>query len=304
MGTIVAASVIATIPLLFAGIAGVVASRSGVLNIGLEGLLLSGAFAAAWATAATESEILGVAFTLAVGGALGLLLGLVTVGARADQVVTGIAFNLLALGVTSFLFDIITNNQGLSALSVGSPGSRIRLPGLASLPWLGPVFNQHWLAYVAYITVPIVSLAIFRTGLGVRLRSCGEFAEGAQATGVPVLRVRVLAMTVSGTLAALGGAYLVLGDIRLFQQNASGGRGYIAIAIIILGRWTPYGAFVAAAAFGTSVALSFQLQAKGVPIPGELLLALPYIVTLVAVVAAGGRARPPIEEGKPLYLAR
>ena len=302
MTEIIAASVLAAVPFLLAALGGIIAERAGVLNLGLEGLMLSAALVAAWAAASADTEVAGVLAAVGLGLALGLLLGGVMVALRGDQVVVGIAFNILALGLTSYALDVITGRGGLQALSVPSGSVTVRIPGLADIPWIGALFDQHYLAYVAYILVPTIFYLLFRTGLGTRLRACGEFAEGAKATGINVMRWRILAMGASGVLAALAGAYLVLGDIRLFQQNASGGRGYIALAVIILGRWTPFGALAAAVLFGVSVAISFEVQARGIGIPSQVVIAMPYIITLIAIAIAGKRARPPAEEGKRLQL--
>jgi len=299
---IIAASVLAAVPFLLAALGGIIAERAGVLNIGLEGLMLSAALVAAWAAASADTEVAGVMAAVGLGLALGLLLGGIMVALRGDQVVVGIAFNILALGLTSYALDVITGRGGLQALSVPSGSVTVRIPGLADIPWIGALFDQHYLAYVAYILVPTIFYLLFRTGLGTRLRACGEFAEGAKATGINVMRWRILAMGASGVLAALAGAYLVLGDIRLFQQNMSGGRGYIALAVIILGRWTPFGALAAAVLFGASVAISFEVQARGIGIPSQVVIAMPYIITLIAIAIAGKRARPPAEEGKRLQL--
>lgn len=302
MTEIIAASVLAAVPFLLAALGGIIAERAGVLNIGLEGLMLSAALVAAWAAASADTEVAGVMAAVGLGLALGLLLGGIMVALRGDQVVVGIAFNILALGLTSYALDVITGRGGLQALSVPSGSVTVRIPGLADIPWIGALFDQHYLAYVAYILVPTIFYLLFRTGLGTRLRACGEFAEGAKATGINVMRWRILAMGASGVLAALAGAYLVLGDIRLFQQNMSGGRGYIALAVIILGRWTPFGALAAAVLFGASVAISFEVQARGIGIPSQVVIAMPYIITLIAIAIAGKRARPPAEEGKRLQL--
>jgi simple sugar transport system permease protein len=293
---------LAAVPFLLAALGGIIAERAGVLNIGLEGLMLSAALVAAWAAASADTEVAGVMAAVGLGLALGLLLGGIMVALRGDQVVVGIAFNILALGLTSYALDVITGRGGLQALSVPSGSVTVRIPGLADIPWIGALFDQHYLAYVAYILVPTIFYLLFRTGLGTRLRACGEFAEGAKATGINVMRWRILAMGASGVLAALAGAYLVLGDIRLFQQNMSGGRGYIALAVIILGRWTPFGALGAAVLFGASVAISFEVQARGIGIPSQVVIAMPYIITLIAIAIAGKRARPPAEEGKRLQL--
>ena len=302
MSDILNATVVAGVPLLLAALGGVIAQRSGVLNIGLEGLMLVGAWVAAWAAAAFGTEQAGFWFALLFGAAFGLLLGWITVGLRGDQVVVGIAFNILALGATSYLFDVLIRGGGLEAMSVPRGSITQRIPGLAAIPGIGVLADQHWMAYMTYLCVPAIWYLMFRTGIGVRLRACGEYAEGAQATGVNVLRVRLVAMTVSGILGGLAGAYMVLADIRLFLHDIVRGRGYIAIAIVILGRWNPTGGAVAAIIFGASYALGFQLQARDIPVAGELLLALPYIVTILAIAVSGRKVLPPREEGRPLYL--
>jgi ABC-type uncharacterized transport system permease subunit len=153
-----------------------------------------------------------------------------------------------------------------------------------------------------FLLVPITFYVIWRTGLGARLRACGEYAEGARATGVRVVRVRLLATVASCMLAAAAGAYLVLGDVGVFRQNMTAGRGYIALAVVILGRWNPFGALAAAALFAVAQALVFYLQAQGVGIPVEVVLAMPYLVGLAAITLFGRSARPPAEDGRPLYL--
>jgi ABC-type uncharacterized transport system permease subunit len=297
----VAAILLAGIPLLFAAFGGVVAERAGVLNVGLEGLMLWGAFLAAWISA-SAGDVAGVLAAVVATAVLGALLGWIKVSLRADQVVAGIAFNIVALGATSYAFPLITHGDIARMSSEG--GGLVRVPGLAELPWIGTFFDQHWLAYAGYVTVPVLSLILFRTGLGIRLRACGEFAEGARASGVDVIRTRIGAMAASGMLAGVGGAYLVVAGIHQFGENMTSGQGYIALAVIILGRWTPLGAAAAALLFALATAVTFRLQADGVSAPPELFFAMPYVITLLAVAIAGRRVRPPAEDGRPLYLTR
>jgi ABC-type uncharacterized transport system permease subunit len=295
-----ASIVLAGIPLLFAAFGGLIAERSGVLNVGLEGLMLFGAFFGAWAAAAAGNDFVGLLGALGATLVLGVLLGWIMVSLRADQVVVGIAFNIVAFGATSYFFRVITNGD-ISKMS-SSGGGVTRIPGLASIPWIGPFFDQHWLVYVGYAIVPVGFLALFRTGLGIRLRACGEFAEGARASGINVVRMRIATFGLSGMLAGTGGAYLVLGGIHQFTENMTSGQGYIALAVIILGRWRPLGAAAGALLFALAEALSFRIQSGGTAAPAELFFAMPYIVTLLAVAISGRRVRPPAEEGRPLYL--
>ena len=301
MTQILQSMLLAATPLIFGAVAGIIAERTGVLNIALEGLMLAGAFGAGWA-GAEYSPFTGFLVALAFGLFCGLVLGWIMVLLRGDQVVVGIAFNIFILGVTSYAYQAI-NGTRFNAFSVKAT-TPFAIPGLSDLPGVGVLFDQHWLVYVAYLLVPVVSVVIFRTGLGVRMRACGEFAEGALASGVKVARARILAMGVSGMIAAAGGAYLVLGDLRAFRQDATAGVGYIALAVVILGRWGPTGAGFAALGFGLAEALGYYAQARGTGIPPELLFALPYIVGLIAVGMFGRRVQPPAEEGKPLALTK
>jgi ABC-type uncharacterized transport system permease subunit len=300
--TVIASATTAAVPLLLASLAVLIASRAGVLNLAAEGMMLGAAFLAAWVAAASGG---GVGFAVAVlsGGVAGLVLGWLMVTLRADQVVVGVAYNIMILGLTAYAAGVITKTSR-SALDVGTP-AKVKIPGLADIPGIGVLFDQNWIAYLAFILVPITSYVLFRTGLGTRLRACGEYAEGARAVGIKVVRVRVLAMGVSGALAAMAGAYLVLGDLGLFRRNLSGGRGYIAFVIVILARYRPLGALLAAAGFGLCQALTFYLQLKGVHIPSQFILATPYVVTLLAIVLLGKRiGQPPAEEGRPLQITR
>jgi simple sugar transport system permease protein len=292
-------------PLLIAAIAGLIAERTGVLNIGLEGFMLGGAFLSAWVAGGQGSTMLGLLGALAAGAVIGALYGLVVVQLRGDQVAVGIAFNIFTLGATSYGYALlISSSEGQAAVQTGAI-SDVEIPVLGSIPWIGPVFDQPWLAYVGYLLVPIAFVVLFRTGLGIRARACGEHSAGAQAAGVDVARWRLGATAISGMLAAMAGAYLVLGDTHQFVNNMSAGKGYIALAVIILGRWNPIGAVAAAILFGGAEALNFEAQSGsilGLEPPVALVQTIPYVVTLIAVTVVGRRVRPPAEDGKPLQL--
>ena len=291
-------------PLLIAAIAGIIAERTGVLNIGLEGFMLAGAFMSAWVAGGDGSLAAGLLAALATGLVIGALYGLVVVHLRADQVAVGIAFNIFVLGATAYGYSLVISAQGQPAMQTGSLGD-LRVPLLADLPWLGPVFDQPWITFVGYALVPILFVVLFRTGLGVRARACGEYSAGAQAAGLNVARWRLAATAISCMLAAMAGAYLVLGDAHQFVNNMSAGKGYIALAVVILGRWNPFGAVAAAVLFGGAEALNFEAQSGsilGLEPPVTLVQTLPYVFTLVAVTLVGRRVRPPAEDGKPLAL--
>jgi ABC-type uncharacterized transport system permease subunit len=292
------------LPLVFAALGGLLAERSGVLNIALEGLMIGGAFAAAYGAGSLGSWSVGLLLALVFGLIAGFLLGWVMVAWRADQVVIGIMFNLLMYGLTAYLFGLVTRGEileaGQEAVSV-EDGLIVGIPILSSIPIVGnALFRQHVLGYLGFALVPIAYVVLFRTGLGVRIRASGEFSEGAGAVGVNVLRLRVLVMTASGGLAALGGAYLVLVHARIFIEFMTAGRGYIALAIIILGRWAPFGVLAAGLLIGAADSLQLLVQAGGFDLPVQIAQAFPYIVTLIAVALLGRRVRPPAEEGRPL----
>jgi ABC-type uncharacterized transport system permease subunit len=302
METVISTAAVAGVPLLLAALGILLASRAGVLNLAAEGMMLVAAFVAAWVAASAGA---GAGFALAIvsGAVTGLALGWVMVVMRADQVVVGVAFNIMALGLTSYAAGVITK-ESRSALDVGEP-SQTPIPGLSDIPGIGVLFDMNWIAYLAFILVPITTYVLFRTGLGARIRACGEYAEGARAVGIKVVRTRILMLGVSGMFAAAAGAFLVLGDLGLFRRNLSGGRGYIAFVIVILARYHPVGALLAAAGFALAQALTFYLQLKGVDIPPQFILATPYVVTLLAIILLGRRiGQPPAEEGRPLQMSR
>jgi ABC-type uncharacterized transport system permease subunit len=304
MEAFVNSMVVFATPLLITAIAGLIAERTGVLNIGLEGFMLAGAFLSAWVAGGDGSVGVGLVAAMAAGLAIGALYGLVVVHLRADQVAVGIAFNIFVLGATAYGYALIITADGQQAMQTGSIGT-LTVPLLGDLAWVGPVFDQPWLTFVGYALVPIAFVALFRTGLGIRARACGEHSAGAQAAGVHVARWRLAATALSCMLAALAGAYLVLGDAHQFVNNMSAGKGYIALAVIILGRWNPIGAVAAAVLFGGAEALNFEVQSGsvlGLDLPVALVQTLPYVVTLIAVTVVGRRVRAPAEDGRPLAL--
>jgi simple sugar transport system permease protein len=302
--TFVNSTVVLGTPLLFAAIGGLIAERAGVLNIGLEGFVLLGAFVSAWIAGGDGPVLLGLVVAVVASLVVGVLYGLIVVHLRADQVAVGIAFNLLILGLTGYGYDLIVKAQGPGGLETGSIAN-VGVPGLEAIPWVGPVFDQPWLSYVGYALVPIVFFVLFRTGLGVRARACGEYSEGARAAGLNIKRWRLGATAISGMIAGMAGAFLVLADTHGFLVNMSSGKGYIALAVIILGRWSPIGAVGAALLFGAAQAANYQLQVGsifGLEPPTALVQTLPYVVTIVAVSIVGRRVVAPAEDGRPLAV--
>ena len=285
------------VPILFAALGGIVAERSGVYNIALEGLMLTGAFGAAVGAYLTGSPLgglaTGIAFAVLLAGGLGILS--VTLGV--NQIVAGIAINLLALGLTAFLARLVFGSDTNATL----PGFRpLPIPVLSEIPVVGPaLFAQGPLVYLMYLLVAGLALALFRTPVGLQIRATGENPAAADTAGVPVFLVRHLCLLASGALAGLGGCYLVLSQVHLFTEHMSAGKGFIALAAIILGRWSPVGALFACLFFGFCDALQLRLQFANPQVPYQAFVILPYAASIVALVGLYGRFRPPAAVGLP-----
>lgn len=297
LSALTASTITMAVPLLLAALGELIAERAGVLNIGLEGMLLSGAFAALVVALPTGSTALGVACALLVGGGLGLLLGLFVAHWNANQVVAGTALNLLAAGLTGVAYRAVFGVTGAALTIAGAP--LLPLPGLAGLPVVGAFFNQTALGYAAFAAVPVVAWVLARTLSGLRLRMVGENPYAAETQGVAVRRVRLAALTLCGMLAAAGGAFLSLAYANTFVEGMSAGRGFIALAIVIVGRRHPGGVLLAALFFGFATALQFHFQAMGLAVPFQFFLMLPYAMTLLVLAGGVGRAGAPAALGQP-----
>ena len=278
-------------PLALAALGEVVVERAGILNIGLEGVILVGAFGAL--VGATSGGILGgYAAAIACGVFLACIFGLFAIAFRADQIITGTAVTLLAVGLTGTLYRALYGTMG-AALSIPTSGPK-PIPLLSSLPVVGlGFFYQPVVTYIAYGCVPAVWWWMFRTHAGLALRAIGEAPAAAAAAGVRVDRAQWLALAFGGAMGGLAGGTLVLAQAGTFAEGMSAGRGFIAIAIVVVGRWNPLGAALAALMFGAASALQFLLQALGLALPYQLFLALPYVLTLAALAGVAGRVRAP-----------
>ena len=290
-GAIVDATVRTATPLMLAAIGETVVERAGIINIGLEGVILSGAFGAL--VGATRFGLTGgfVLGTLS-GGLVALLFAQFVVRLKCDQIITGTAITLLAVGLTGTLYRSLYGASG-AALSIETL-SPTPVPGLSKIPIVGSgFFEQPVISYALYVLVPAIWWWMYRTHAGLALRAVGESPAAAEAAGVRVRRVRVGAIAFGGVLGGLAGATLVLAQAGTFAENMSAGRGFVAIAIVVLGRWHPLGVALAALLFGASSALQFLLQAMGLALPYQLFLALPYALTLAALAGVAGRVRAP-----------
>jgi ABC-type uncharacterized transport system permease subunit len=283
-------------PLTFAALGGVTSERAGVVNIGLEGMMLTGAFFGAWGADVTSSWLGGIVIGLVAGGVMGLLHAVFSVSLRADQIVSGTAINFLALGITGYLFIKIYGTEGTPDDLPEIPD--VHLP-IGWIPFVGEGLEQlNLMIWIGVIAVAALSLFLFRTPRGLRLRSVGENPLAADTAGISPIRVRYYAVMASGAFAALGGVFLSIGFVHSFGQNMTNGKGFIALAAVIAGKWRPGGALAAALLFGFTSALAQRLPVFS-PTVAVLLQALPYVVTLIVVAGLVGRSRPPAADGIP-----
>ena len=286
------ASVRLGIPLALAAIGETVSERSGVINIGLEGSIIAGALGGALGALAFESAGLGVVAGAFAGLTVALVFATFAIGFGADQIITGTAVTIGGLGMTGAIYQARFGTTG-TALSLPTLDA-LAIPGLARLPVVGSaLFDQAPTAYLAYLLAPAAWYFLFRTARGLELRAAGESPDAARAAGVRVLRVRFLATLFGGALAGIAGAHLALAHAGTFAENMSAGKGFIAIAVVVLGRWNPVLVLFAALFFGAASALQFFLQALGLELPYQLFLAFPYLLTLAALAGWVGRSRAP-----------
>jgi general nucleoside transport system permease protein len=292
-----------SIPLILGALAGCVCERSGVINIAIEGQLLLGAFAAAIVASAFGILWLGLIFGSLAGGLVGALLGVFAITYLVDQIIMGVVLNVFVSGLTGFLYDRIMVPY---ANTLNSPSTYlpIKVPLLGDIPIIGPVFFDSTLfLYITYIAIAAVQVGLFQTRWGLRVRAVGEHPTAADTVGISVLATRYRNVILGGLLAGIGGAYLTIGSVGSFGKDMSSGKGYIALAAMIFGRWTPLGGVGAALLFGFAFELQSILSTVNVPVPSDFLLMTPYVATIIAVAGLVGRVRPPAADGKPYVKA-
>ncbi|MFA5577214.1 MAG: ABC transporter permease [Tissierellaceae bacterium] len=295
---LLSASIRLSVPILFAALGGMYSERSGVVNIGLEGMMLVGAFAGVVGSYFTGSYWIGAMVAVLSGMLMAALFALITVKIKINQIVSGVAINLLAVGVTSFfyraLFGITTVPITVNAFSP------VSIPILSDIPIIGEIlFKQTVLVYIAFLLVPISHYIFYKTSLGLSIRTVGEHPMAADTVGIPVSKVRIVCVLISGALAGLGGSFLSLGQFNMFVDNMVSGRGFIAVAAVIFGKWSPTGVLMASLIFGVADALQIRIQMAGVSIPYQFLLMFPYLLTVVAVTGIVGRTTSPKALGNP-----
>lgn len=293
----VLAGISLSVPLILAALGGLISERAGVINIALEGMMLFGAFVGVAVSWWASSPWLGVLAALVVGATVGLVHAWFSITVRANQVVSATAINLVATGLTAALIPTIWGVSGTSP-SVPAFGS-MEIPILRDIPGMEQVFTTlDGFDYVALLAAPVLWVVLYRTAFGLGLRSCGESPAAAASVGIDVIKVRYQAVVLSGVFAALGGAYLSIGELDRFQRNMTNGRGFLALAAMIFGKWKPIPTVGACLLFGLADAYQLRAQARGLDVPTELLQALPYLIGLAALATVVGRASAPAGIGK------
>jgi len=300
IGQIITASVFASMirlatPYLFASLGEMIGQRSGVLNLGLDGMMLMGAFFAFYTVYITESLILGLLAALLVGGLMGLAMGFISVTLKAEQGISGIGIYLFGLGMSELLFQ-----EWIGTPKTVSGFPRIHFPILSDLPVVGEIFfNHNILVYTAFALVPITAFILNRTNFGLMIRAVGQNPEAADAMGISVARVRYTTLIIGGMFAGVAGASLSTALINVFQQNLTAGQGFIAVALVYFGGWRPVGILLGALLFSFVNALQLQISVIGVDIPSEFAVMAPYVITLIALIFASKRRDKPDALTKP-----
>ena len=308
--TLIASALVFTTPLTYAAIGGIVSERSGVVNIGLEGMMLMGCFFGIYGADKTNSWIFGVLVGMLSGGLLALVYAFFAIHLRANQIVGGTAINFLALGITGYFFVDLYQGDNVPAGVPRIPN--VHLAFLEHIPphigWFdlgkflqGSIGSLNLMIWLAVAVVLVSYLVLWHTPMGLRHRACGEHPRAADTVGINVYAYRYRAVVTSGLLAAAGGAYLAVGFVGTFNENMTAGRGFIAMAAMIFGNWRPFGAFRAAFLFGMSTAIAIRMQTYSDTLPGidVLIQTLPYVLTLIAVAGVVGRSRMPAADGQP-----
>ena len=280
-------------PIAFASLGGIFSERAGIINIGLEGMMLTSAFTGVAASYFSGNPWLGVLAAVLVGGLLGLFHALLTVKFVGDQIVSGTGINIFALGFTAYMSQVLWGSRGASESVQGL--RVVSIPLLKDIPIIGEVIGAHTpLVYLMLIVTVLSHVVLFKTPIGLRIRAVGEHPAAADTAGIDVFKTKYLCVMVSGMLAGLGGAFLSLGHLNLFAWGMTGGRGFIAMAAMIFGKWTPFGAFGASFLFGFAYALQMRLQTLEL-LPPQIILAIPYILTVIVLAGVVGwlKAIPP-----------
>jgi simple sugar transport system permease protein len=286
-----------SIPLLFAGLGGLISQKAGIYNFGLEGMMLCGAYFAYYGSYKTGNPWVGLLFAMISGAIFGLLLAFTSIKLRVSQLVIGLGIGIFSLGLTGFLYRLIGVDSASTAATLFN---KFDFGGLEKLPVVGEVvFSQDGMVYLGFALVFLISWFFYRTTMGLNFRAVGENPQVADTAGVNVILNRYIAVIVSGILASMGGAFLTLTQTAYFTENLTAGRGWIAISAIVLGKFNPWGVMLACFLFGAADAAQMQIQLLDIGIPYQFLLMIPYILAMLAMVGIVGKVRSPAAMGKP-----
>lgn len=292
-------TILLSVPLIFGALSGVLCERAGVVNIAIEGQLLAGAFLSAVVGSLTNNLFLGLVAAVVAGLLVAWILAVFAVIYFVDQVIVGVVINTLVLGLTSFFYSAVLS-ENVETFNSPPVMQRIAIPILSDIPIIGPVlFNQSLIVYLMYVIAALVHVSLFRTKWGLRVRAVGEHPKAADTVGIDVNRLRFRNVLLGGMVSGLGGAFFTLGSVGAFGKNMTAGKGFIALAAMIFGRWSPLGAIGAAMLFGFADQLQQVLSIIGTPIPSQFMLMAPYLATLFAVAGLVGRSRAPAADGIP-----
>jgi simple sugar transport system permease protein len=298
--TWLAMSVRLAMPLLFTALGGLVAQKSGVFNFALEGMMLMGAFFGFYGTLVSGSPWIGLLCAILAGAIMGLILAFTSVTLGVSQLVVGIGMSIFATGLTGYFYRLM--QRGPNAGETIENLAALHIPLLSDLPIIGPILFQHnILVYLGFVLVVVIALIFYKTPVGLNLRAVGENPRVADTVGIRVHRMRYMTVIISGVLAGAGGAFLTLTQVSRFLENLVDGRGWIALAAVILGKYNPWGVLAACLLFGAADALQMQLQIIGVEIPHQILLMTPYVMAMLALAGVVGRVRGPAGQGKPYF---
>jgi len=292
-------AVMFSVPLIFGSMSGLLCEKSGVINIAIEGQLLFAACVSAMVASISHNVIVGLLFAPIAGALVSLLLAFFAIKYQVDQVILGFVLNVLVIGITGYIYSKLLVPYG-DVWNVGPTFKRISIPFLSQIPVVGPIFfNQTIVVYLMYVIVAVIQFALFKTRWGLRTRAIGELPIAADSVGIDVNRLRYKNVLLAGLVAGIGGSYFTLGAVGSFTKEMTSGAGFIALACLIFGKWTPRGAVTAALFFGFTTSLQGNLSIIGVSIPSEFMLMVPYIATIIAVSGLVGRVRAPAADGIP-----
>jgi simple sugar transport system permease protein len=305
--SLLSSAILRAVPIALAGLSGILCEKCGVINIGIEGMMLTGAFTSTlmasaalnvWEWPTGAAQLFGLIVALIAGALMGLLLAVLAVRFKIDQIIAGTAINILATGITSFMSArILTQFERLNNARVLQP---LSIPLLGRIPIIGPIlFEQNLLVYLLFLLMGVVHVVFLYTRWGLRTRAVGEHPRAADTLGIDVFKNRYVNVTLGGMVGSLAGAFLILGSVGRFDELMTAGKGFIGLAAMIFGNWMPFGAFGAALIFGFADALQTRLAILEVPIPSQLLLMAPYLVTMVVLAGVVGEANPPAADGEP-----